>query len=197
MKQLFLHKGTFKFLSPDKASKGVFNMTKWFKKIANQLHLTIVDDCCEDPIFVPLRLNTDSGQAESYDPVTNTWVTAIIAEDIPGEIKLYAGATAPNGWQFCDGQLLTIQSNPNLFAAIGTTYGGDGITTMQLPDLRGRVPVGEGTGAGLTPRVLGATAGSETLTSSTVQSGSGANVASDSNTNMQPFIVLNYIIKLG
>lgn len=63
-----------------------------------------------------------------------------------GEIKLFAGNFAPNGWAFCDGQLLSIAENEVLFQLIGTTYGGDGQTTYALPDLRGRVPVHQGGG---------------------------------------------------
>jgi microcystin-dependent protein len=58
-----------------------------------------------------------------------------------GEIRLFAGNFAPQGWAFCDGQLLSIATNEVLFDLIGTTYGGDGQTTFALPDLRGRVPV--------------------------------------------------------
>jgi microcystin-dependent protein len=61
-----------------------------------------------------------------------------------GEVKLFAGNFAPKGWAFCDGQILQIAENNNLFAIIGTTYGGDGRNTFALPDLRGAVPVGAG-----------------------------------------------------
>jgi len=81
-----------------------------------------------------------------------------------GEIRMFAGNFAPAGWAFCDGQLLAIAENDALFALIGTTYGGDGQTTFALPDLRGRIPIHQGTGAGLTPRSLGESAGSENVT---------------------------------
>lgn len=58
-----------------------------------------------------------------------------------GEIKLWAGTYAPSGWAFCAGQLLSIAENSFLYSQIGTTYGGDGVQTFALPDLRGRVPV--------------------------------------------------------
>jgi microcystin-dependent protein len=58
-----------------------------------------------------------------------------------GEIRIFAGPYAPAGWSFCEGQLLPISENENLFQLIGTTYGGDGQETFALPDLRGRVPV--------------------------------------------------------
>jgi microcystin-dependent protein len=62
-----------------------------------------------------------------------------------GEIKLFAGTFAPLGWLFCDGGLLPISENDALYALIGTTYGGDGQSTFGLPDLRGRVPIHQGT----------------------------------------------------
>lgn len=58
-----------------------------------------------------------------------------------GEIRMFAGNFAPSGWAFCDGQLIPIVENETLFTLIGTIYGGDGLLTFGLPDLRGRVPV--------------------------------------------------------
>lgn len=86
------------------------------------------------------------------------------AQDTPliGEIKMFAGNFAPRGWAFCDGQVLAISSNTSLFSIIGTTYGGDGRSSFALPDLRGRAPIHEGTGPGLSPRKLGSKYGSET-----------------------------------
>jgi microcystin-dependent protein len=84
------------------------------------------------------------------------------ADPYIGEIVLFAGNFAPRGWAFCDGQLMQISQNQALFSLLGTTYGGDGRTTFALPDLRGRVPVHEGTGPGLTDRRLGTSGGSET-----------------------------------
>ena len=76
------------------------------------------------------------------------------------EVKLFAGNFAPRGWAFCEGQLLPIAQNQALFSILGKTYGGDGRTTFALPDLRGRVPVGAGTGSGLDPVILGQKASS-------------------------------------
>lgn len=81
-----------------------------------------------------------------------------------GEIKLFAGNYAPDGWHFCDGSLLDVSQNQMLFSLIGTTYGGNGATTFGIPDLRGRVPVCQGVGPGtpnLTPRVIGQKGGAE------------------------------------
>ena len=63
-----------------------------------------------------------------------------------GEISLFAGNIAPAGWQFADGQLMSINADPALFAVLGTKFGGDGFTTFELPDLRDRVAVGTGNG---------------------------------------------------
>jgi len=72
-----------------------------------------------------------------------------------GEIRMFAGNFAPRGWAFCEGQILPINNNQALFSILGTTYGGDGRTTFALPDLRGRMAVHEGQGAGLSPVQLG------------------------------------------
>ena len=76
-----------------------------------------------------------------------------------GEIRIFAGNFAPAGWAFCQGQLMPISENDTLFNLIGTTYGGDGQSTFGIPDLRGRVPMHNGNGAGLAQ-----TGGSETVT---------------------------------
>jgi len=76
-----------------------------------------------------------------------------------GEIRMFGGNFAPVGWMFCEGQLLAISENPTLFQLIGTTYGGDGVSTFALPDLRGRIPVHVGSGFS-----LGQNAGEEQVT---------------------------------
>ena len=78
-----------------------------------------------------------------------------------GEVKMFAGTYAPVNWAICDGSLMSISENEVLFTLLGTTYGGDGITTFALPDMRGRAPVHAGTGAGLPNVVLGQKAGTE------------------------------------
>ncbi|TLV01552.1 hypothetical protein FEN17_12870 [Dyadobacter luticola] len=65
-----------------------------------------------------------------------------------GEIKMFAGKIAPDGWTFCDGSLLPIAENHFLFNLLGTTYGGDGQATFALPDLRGRLPIHQDEGPG-------------------------------------------------
>lgn len=85
-----------------------------------------------------------------------------------GEIRLFGGTFAPYGWALCDGQVMAISQNSTLFNLIGTTYGGDGVTTFALPDLRGRVPVHQGTLAG-SSFVVGQMAGEETVTLTVAQ----------------------------
>ncbi len=80
------------------------------------------------------------------------------------EIRFFAATFAPRNWAFCSGQILSISQNTALFSLLGTTYGGNGQTTFALPDLRGRVAVGVGTGAGLANVQLGQAAGSNSLT---------------------------------
>jgi len=80
-----------------------------------------------------------------------------------GEIRMYSGGEAPDGWLPCDGRLLAISSHPELFAVIGTTYGGDGRVTMAIPDMRGRIAMGRGAGPGLTNRQIGQEIGSESV----------------------------------
>lgn len=153
-----------------------------------------------------------------------------------GQIILVGWNWAPNGWALCNGQLLSIQANSALFSLLGTSYGGDGISTFALPDLRGRVPVNQGQGPGLTPRTLGQVGGLEAVSllapnlpahthaamvssqgagraggtflaasgitnggpndfvlSPTTVGATGNNVPHD---NMQPYLVMNYIIAL-
>jgi microcystin-dependent protein len=67
-----------------------------------------------------------------------------MSEPYVGEIRMFAGNFAPSGWAFCEGQLIPISENETLFNLIGTTYGGDGMETFALPDLRGRIPIHQG-----------------------------------------------------
>ncbi len=65
-----------------------------------------------------------------------------IMEGTVGEIRMFAGKKPPKNWAFCHGQLIDMREHEELYAIFGTTYGGDGIHTIALPDLRGRVPIG-------------------------------------------------------
>lgn len=155
-------------------------------------------------------------------------------DPIIGQILLISWNWAPRGWLLCNGQVLPIQQYSALFSLLGVTYGGNGTTTFALPDLRGRVPVHQGTGPGLTDRVIGERAGTESVTLMTPNlpthshpiafssAGTGRtsgtflategftntgpnNLVMDPSTvlptggslphdNMQPYLVMNYII---
>jgi microcystin-dependent protein len=143
------------------------------------------------------------------------------------EIRMTAGAT-PDGWLICAGQAISRTVYSDLFASIGVSYGsGDGSTTFNIPDLRGRTPIGAGAGPGLSSRIIGQSIGFETHTLNSSELGAHAHggVATGSfsqqsaggvgisfltaltignsadaggnqpHNNMQPSLVVNYIIK--
>src|SRR5688572_28495280 len=87
-----------------------------------------------------------------------------MAEPFLGEIRIFAGDFAPEGWALCNGQLLPTAQNPALFSLIGTTYGGDPRTAFALPNLQGSAPLMAGQGPGLASRVIGEHGGSTTVT---------------------------------
>lgn len=87
-----------------------------------------------------------------------------MSDPFMGEVRMFGGNYAPAGWALCNGQLLSISNYSALFSLLGTVYGGNGQTTFAVPDLRGRVPVHQGSGPGLTPRALGEIAGVENVT---------------------------------
>lgn len=163
-----------------------------------------------------------------------------MSEPFVGEIRMFAGNFAPRSWAFCQGQLLAISQNDALFSLLGTIYGGDGRTTFGLPDMRGRIPIHQGQGPGLSDYRIGSRAGVENVTltlnqipshnhafqvstaggsqdtpaggllatsgNAWFQTGtpslpmSSSQIAqsggSQSHTNIQPFIAINYIIAL-
>ena len=86
-----------------------------------------------------------------------------------GEIRMFAGSFAPVGWLFCQGQQLPISENDALFTLIGTTYGGDGQETFNLPNLASRIPIHMGTGPDGTTYQIGEAAGTESVTLTTQQ----------------------------
>lgn len=86
-----------------------------------------------------------------------------------GEIRMFGGNFPPNGWAFCDGQLMPIAENDALFTLIGTTYGGDGQETFALPNLQSRVPIHMGTGPAGVTRTIGEAGGTESVTLTTQQ----------------------------
>jgi microcystin-dependent protein len=91
-----------------------------------------------------------------------------VSQPYVGEIRMFGGTFAPAGWMLCEGQTLPISENETLFNLIGTTYGGDGEETFNLPNLASRVPLHWGTGGGDT-YVIGEQAGVESVTLSTQQ----------------------------
>ncbi|NDD84506.1 hypothetical protein EBZ38_09590 [bacterium] len=184
---------------------------------------------------------SSSGTGAS-DPTTANQAArkAYVDSAVPiGSLMSYIGSTAPNSsWALCNGSAISRTTYSTLFAVIGTTYGaGDGATTFNVPDLRGRVPVGFGQGTGLTNRTMAASGGSEALAShnhSTLDTGYGSTVfttasstlsivetakavanswsyqqvsfngaavtgstGAGSSGNMQPFVVVNFIIKVA
>lgn len=102
-----------------------------------------------------------------------------MADPFFGEIRIFAGLRIPKDWVECNGQLLAISENQALFALVGTCYGGDGVSTFAVPDLRGRVAVGSGQGTGLQKYDIGQTFGAEHVTLTT----------NTSPTHSHPFVV--------
>lgn len=80
-----------------------------------------------------------------------------------GEIRFVGFNYAPSGWAFCAGQILQISQNIALFSLLGTTYGGNGTSTFALPNLQGRLALGQGQGTGLSAYALGQMGGDETV----------------------------------
>jgi len=145
--------------------------------------------------------NAVAGAPEPVDPIGTLSTDPFI-----GEVSMFGGNFAPRGWALCNGQLLSIDSNHSLFSILGTTYGGDGRSTFALPDMRGRMPIGVGSGAGLSPRYLGERAGDEEVTLNVNQMPSHNHAlpnplspteymgGGQSHYNMQPYFGVNYIV---
>lgn len=91
------------------------------------------------------------------------------ADPFLAEIIMFGANFAPRGWALCDGQLLPIAAYTSMFSLLGTTYGGDGVSTFALPDMRGRVPVHPGNGPGLSTYRLGDRGGAEFVTLNVTQ----------------------------
>ena len=130
-----------------------------------------------------------------------------MAEGFTGEIRMVSFNFAPTGWALCDGQLLPLSQNQQLFSLLGTTYGGDGESTFALPDFRSRGPMHQGQGPGLSNRVIGETGGNEQeqlpySVAEVPQQPSNPTVVNYVRGGlpmslMPPFLVVNFIICLG
>ena len=81
-----------------------------------------------------------------------------------GTVQSFAFNFAPNGWALCNGQTLGVSQYQALFSLLGTYYGGNGTTNFMLPNLQGRLPMAQGNGLGLSPRVIGEFSGTENVT---------------------------------
>jgi microcystin-dependent protein len=115
-----------------------------------------------------------------------------MADPFVGEIRIFGGNFAPQGWALCNGQLLSISQNTALFSLLGTNYGGDGRTTFGLPDLRGRAPIHMGQGSGLTPRSIGSVSGRETVALTSQECPPHSHIASGASGANQPGPVGNF-----
>jgi microcystin-dependent protein len=139
-----------------------------------------------EPVGRRLRSLADLNPPQTIDPhmnVTRLFRTLALASTLLvgshtavaqadpfiGQIAIVPYNFAPIGWTFCAGQLLPISQNTALFSLLGTNYGGNGLNTFGLPDLRGRFPLGAGSGPGLTPRLLGEMGGAEAYTMTIAQ----------------------------
>src|SRR5665213_1368439 len=110
-------------------------------------------------------------------------------EPFMGMIAAFGFNFAPYQWALCNGQTIAISQNAALFSLLGTYYGGNGVNTFQLPDLQGRMAIGQGNGRGLTPRVIGENSGTETvsiLTSNMPQHSHAFNVSNNLSTTGVP-----------
>jgi len=115
---------------------------------------------------------TNSPKGSAFQAVQDNFISS-------GSIQMFAGSVAPNGWLICNGDTISRSAYDNLFKVIGTTYGvGNSNTTFTLPDMRGRCPIGVGTGASLTARTLGSNVGAETATLAQVNLPSHTHTAS-------------------
>lgn len=118
---------------------------------------------------LPLKTSTPPGAAPKSSwavKVARCWAA------LTGTVWLFGGSSVPTGWLACDGASLLRADYPDLFAAIGTTYGSADGTHFNVPDLRGRCVVGTGTGSGLSARTRAATGGAETHAVTAAQLGS-------------------------
>ncbi len=151
-------------------------------------------------------LPTGGGQSfrnEQPSLALNYIVNIFGAPDDMGEVGIFAGNFAPQGWALANGQQLLINDHQTLFGKMGASFGGDGVTTFALPDLRGRSPIGTGQGPGLPNYLLGQQVGNEQVTlgaapahAHDIGTGYSTEIASQTlpHSNMQPSLALTPII---
>jgi microcystin-dependent protein len=156
--------------------KGLASQTGLLLDIQNSAGTSEFSVTNSGVVTTPQIVATGSITAPTRSPGDNTtnvattaFVTAAIVAGVPsgipaGVVAQWAGGAAPTGWLLCDGSAVSRTTYATLFGAIGTTFGtGDGSTTFNLPDSRGRAVIGAGTGSGLTNRVKGTNGGAETV----------------------------------
>jgi microcystin-dependent protein len=165
-----------------------------------------------DPYMTTGLLKTSNRLSELTGNLATAYTNIRLDQSLPvGIILPFTGSTTPSGWLLCYGQAISRSTYAALFAVLGTQYGsGNGSTTFNVPDLRGRVVAGRdnmgGTAAsnltetffGSSPNSLGNTGGTDSVPVTAVDIAEGFdNQAADSssNSNVQPTMVLNYIIK--
>lgn len=162
-----------------------------------------------DPTMTSGLLKTANNLSELDQTIPTAYTNIGLDNAIPvGVVLPFAGTTAPVGWQLCNGQAISRGNYAALYAVIGDTYGsGNGTTTFNLPDLRGRTVIGKDTTSnpadrvtdgmsGLDSQTLGAAAGDEWIygDTSAPPTGTGSTTVGEQS-NVQPSIVLNYIIR--
>lgn len=141
--------------------EGTFKIVKTEYDVLNERYLTLELGTLSISLATALGINSGGSYYVSVGGGGGS------GGAIVGEIKAYGGSTAPTGWLLCQGQAVSRSTYATLFSVIGTTYGsGDGSTTFNVPDFRGRVPIGSGTGTATdaTAHSLGSTGGAETHT---------------------------------
>jgi microcystin-dependent protein len=111
-----------------------------------------------------------------------------------GEIRMFGGNYAPSQWAFCNGQTMNISQYQALFALIGTTFGGNGVQTFALPNLQGRLAVGQGQGLGLTNRLLGQSGGEENVTLLTTNLPQHIHTLNASTVNVSTSVISNTVL---
>lgn len=114
--------------------------------------------------FAGIKSKTGYIYVKQNGEVINDYMPQGGSDPFLGSIMMVGFNFAPIGWLLCNGQLVSIADNDALYSLIGTNFGGDGITTFGLPDLRGRIPIHQGQGPGTSNYVIGQMAGTETVT---------------------------------